>query len=233
MPAKALITSEAISAALPVAKTRAGLLKAIGVAQSATNYERLDQVARLHGIALPCKTNSGKPGPRPTLRTSPIWDQERLAGAIAGARDMREVLTRLGLDRSARPRLRVAAQSFGLVLPRGTGGPDREKQRRDTVQRIFRKGSRRISGHRLKPLIVALGLLPYCCGMCGQPPTWNGRPLVIQIDHINGDAADNRLENLRFLCPNCHSQTDTFAGRNCSRPTMGNGVMAARAPLKR
>lgn len=43
---------------------------------------------------------------------------------------------------------------------------------------------------------------------------WNGQPIPIQIDHINGDHWDNRLENLRFLCPNCHAQTDTYCGKN-------------------
>ncbi|QZE11799.1 hypothetical protein SEA_FRANCOB_241 [Streptomyces phage Francob] len=56
-------------------------------------------------------------------------------------------------------------------------------------------------------------LISYVCE-CGQGPEWNGKPLVLQLDHINGDAYDNRLENLRFLCPNCHTQTDTFCGRN-------------------
>ena len=66
--------------------------------------------------------------------------------------------------------------------------------------------------------------MPYLCGICGLGPEWNGMVLVLQIDHINGDSTDSRLENLRFLCPNCHSQTETFAGRNC-RPKMGNGVI--------
>ena len=46
---------------------------------------------------------------------------------------------------------------------------------------------------------------------------YNGKPLTLQLDHIDGNPINNNLENLRFLCPNCHSQTDTFAGKNPSK----------------
>jgi len=49
------------------------------------------------------------------------------------------------------------------------------------------------------------------CEECGQGPEWNGKPLVLQLDHINGICTDNRLENLRILCGHCHSQTETFS----------------------
>jgi 5-methylcytosine-specific restriction endonuclease McrA len=52
------------------------------------------------------------------------------------------------------------------------------------------------------------------CAICGLEPTWQGHPLVLVLDHINGIPDDHRLENLRLICPNCNSQTPTFAGRN-------------------
>ena len=54
------------------------------------------------------------------------------------------------------------------------------------------------------------------CALCGCEPVWRDQPLVLMIDHINGDWLDNRLGNLRFLCPNCHSQTSTWCRRKGS-----------------
>ena len=66
---------------------------------------------------------------------------------------------------------------------------------------------------RLKKRLLREGLLVNSCGKCGGLPEWNGDKLVLQLDHINGINTDNRIGNLRLLCPNCHSQTDTFSGR--------------------
>ena len=54
----------------------------------------------------------------------------------------------------------------------------------------------------------------YKCAICGQEPFWNGKELTLTLDHINGHNRDNRLENLRWICPNCDRQLDTFAGKN-------------------
>ena len=48
------------------------------------------------------------------------------------------------------------------------------------------------------------------CVLCGQNNIWNGKKLVLQLDHKNGNNKDNRIENLRILCPNCHTQTETY-----------------------
>ena len=55
------------------------------------------------------------------------------------------------------------------------------------------------------------------CSECGLDPEWNGLSLVLQVDHIDGDNRNNEHSNWRLLCPNCHSQTPTFAGRNHGR----------------
>jgi 5-methylcytosine-specific restriction endonuclease McrA len=69
----------------------------------------------------------------------------------------------------------------------------------------------------IKRLLTAY-LLKHECAMCKNPPFWNSKKLVLQLDHINGVPDDNRLQNLRILCPNCHSQTSTFSGKGARRP---------------
>ena len=65
----------------------------------------------------------------------------------------------------------------------------------------------------LRRVIIIDSLLPYKCAICGIKE-WNNKTLSLELDHINGINNDNRLENLRFLCPNCHSQTTTYGSRN-------------------
>lgn len=65
----------------------------------------------------------------------------------------------------------------------------------------------------LRRYVIKNNLIPYKCAICGCTE-WQGKTLSLELDHINGVNNDNRLENLRFLCPNCHSQTSTYGSRN-------------------
>ena len=60
-------------------------------------------------------------------------------------------------------------------------------------------------------------LLEYKCANCGCDGNWQGGLISLEIDHINGNNKDNRLINLRYLCPNCHALTDTYRGKNCKK----------------
>lgn len=60
------------------------------------------------------------------------------------------------------------------------------------------------------------------CQHCGIGEYWNNLPLTLQLDHIDGDSDNNRLDNLRILCPNCHTQTQTWCGRNKKDTTRNN-----------
>lgn len=54
----------------------------------------------------------------------------------------------------------------------------------------------------------------YSCSICGLGTVWNNKPLTLEVDHINGRCHNNVIENIRLLCPNCHSQTDTYKAKN-------------------
>lgn len=65
----------------------------------------------------------------------------------------------------------------------------------------------------IKKRIADGNLIDYKCQRCGID-SWNGESITLELDHINGKNNDHRIENLRFLCPNCHSQTETYKGKN-------------------
>ena len=74
-------------------------------------------------------------------------------------------------------------------------------------------GSLRTKPQLLRRALEEIGR-PYACAGCNNPGQWLDGPLTLAIDHIDGDFLNNLEENLRFLCPNCHSQTANFAGRS-------------------
>lgn len=78
--------------------------------------------------------------------------------------------------------------------------------------KVFCENSK-YANEMVKGRIITQELIEWKCFECGIKD-WNNNPLILEMDHINGINNDHRLENLRFLCPNCHSQTSNFRGRN-------------------
>lgn len=87
------------------------------------------------------------------------------------------------------------------------------KNSKYTLEKILIENSSYTSTSSLKIKLLKENLLTYECNIC-KIQEWNSKPITLQLDHINGVNNDNRIENLRLLCPNCHSQTDTYAGKN-------------------
>ena len=74
------------------------------------------------------------------------------------------------------------------------------------------KGSKR-RNNTIKKVLLRDNLIDYTCNECMLEPFWNNQELTLELHHVNGDSGDNRIENLQFLCPNCHSQTENHRGK--------------------
>lgn len=72
----------------------------------------------------------------------------------------------------------------------------------------------KVSRGAVKRTVLRRKLIEYKCSCCGIEPFWNGKPMPLVLDHVNGINNDNRLENLRFVCSNCDTQLETYKSRN-------------------
>jgi len=111
------------------------------------------------------------------------------------------------------------ATKLGCYNPNPGGkGTKREwlKQRAIPLDEILSGIHPQYQTFKLKNRLIEAGLKTNACEECGVFE-WNDKPLMCELDHINGDSKDHRLENLKMLCPNCHSQTSTFRAKNIGR----------------
>lgn len=157
------------------------------------------------------------------------WTDDDLRRVVPESRTYAEVLRRLevqpGGSNHAAVRDRIAelgldvSHMVGRGWSRGLRNPAGGVRPRP-LDEILVVGSPVTNVRLLKRRLVEEGLLEPLCARC-RIETWLGRPMPLELDHINGDRRDNRLENLRFLCPNCHALTDTYRGRNIGRYDAG------------
>jgi hypothetical protein len=152
------------------------------------------------------------------------YTREVLSEAVMASTSMAGVLRHLGLplNGGSHAHLRRRITLFGIDTSHFSGRPDMRgmtgtRRRAPHEVLVLRPAdSRRAAPGALRRALEALGR-PHRCEACGVDGTWQGRPLTLQVDHVDGRFWDCRPGNLRFLCPNCHSQTATHAGRNRSQ----------------
>jgi hypothetical protein len=147
------------------------------------------------------------------------WTVDQLKSAVEASTSFRQVLQRLGLRQAGGnyAQVRKYATEAGLTTAHFTGCawrrgcvvPSRPAR---PLEDLLREGTF-VQSFKLKKRLFAAGLKNPACEECGWAKRSEDGYLPLELDHINGDGSDNRLENLRVLCPNCHSLKPTHRGR--------------------
>ncbi|MFI7287231.1 HNH endonuclease signature motif containing protein [Streptomyces anulatus] len=146
------------------------------------------------------------------------WTKEVLQAAVASSTTMCEVLRHLGLEVVGGQHTHISRRVKAMGIDTSHfSAPSRkhETRRRRPEELLVDQGqtlTRRIPGERLKRAMIAMGTTEHCA-LCGTGRTWREQPLPLEVDHIDGDWRNNQPQNLRLLCPNCHSTTNTYRGR--------------------
>lgn len=142
------------------------------------------------------------------------WTVDQLRDAVKSSISMNETLRRLKLSTSPGNHANISkwVREYGFDTTHFKGkshGTSKPREYRPDADYLVKDGPY-ITSSKLRSKLLKSGVLPPVCVNCGLGPQWCDRPLTLQLDHINGNPTDNRIQNLRLLCPNCHTQTTTF-----------------------
>ncbi|MGR4850188.1 HNH endonuclease signature motif containing protein [Streptomyces sp. LARHCF252] len=207
-------TAEELKAAAAAATSVRGVARALGIPDDSRSRATLSRMLRGQGIDTGHFSHRRVSIPENRLREL-VQHSTSYADVMRGLgldvddtnhRRVRRAVSRLGLDTShfkrrtwahpERPAPEPISHRVLIVLPSDAGRTNRSQLHRALVE----------SG------------VPYVCETCGNKGEWLGQPITLQIDHINGDWRDNRRENLRYLCPNCHALTETWCRQKVRAP---------------
>jgi DNA-binding CsgD family transcriptional regulator/5-methylcytosine-specific restriction endonuclease McrA len=162
------------------------------------------EIARILGLSKSTVSyHAARIGEPADERYARRYDWEAVQRYYDQGHSLRDCMTVFGFSSSSW----TQAVKRGAIVPRPSATP---------ISRLLVAGVYR-GRDNLKWRLIKEGLKEARCERCGIAD-WLDAPLTMALHHVNGDRLDNRLENLELLCPNCHSQTDTFAGRNGKRP---------------
>lgn len=207
------ISTSELRAAVLDASSVSEVLGRLGLKPGGWTYTWLEQLSEQRGVRLPPRRSGDALGAR--ARCS----DEAIHAEFARARSMADLLRRLGIVPAGGNYryMRARLERLGLD-PDALAGKawSRGSQRVRKPLSHYLQPGRPCSSVALATRLLAEGIFERRCQSC-DGITWLGSPTPIELDHINGDPADNRLENLRLLCPNCHALTPTYRGRNIGR----------------
>jgi hypothetical protein len=153
------------------------------------------------------------------MARKPRYEEHQAREAIAASVTWSGALRRLGMRPAGgnfRTLRRYAEEVWGISTAHFDESGDRRSGPRPTrlpLEQLLVEG-RPTNRRRLKERLYAAGMKERRCELCGQGELWQGRRMSLILDHVNGVADDNRLENLRIVCPNCNATLDTHCGRN-------------------
>ena len=153
------------------------------------------------------------------MSSKPKYTEEQFIEAVKTSSSVRQVLSKLGLKEAggnysiAKNRIKMLDLDTSHFTGKGWSRGKDLGPRKSVSDLLVSDAKYPYQSHKLKLRLIKEGLKTHKCEECGITE-WRGHPTPIELDHINGDNRDNRLENLRLLCPNCHAQTDNYRGKN-------------------
>lgn len=245
MPRPRRWTDEQLILAVKRSKSLREVVECLGVRPGGGTYKGIRLAAERLGLDI-----SGFPQMKDgRVAQRRRWTDDELKETVAASQSLSEVARRLGYTpnggihrwlRAHFRRLEIDTSHFlGQGWSKGRARPGTGFKARPLTEVLVEHSPLLTTAGLLKRLVAA-ELKRRLCEECGID-SWQGKPLTLHLDHINGDHSDNRLENLRVLCPNCHSQTPTWcAGNRKARarsdshadPTGATSLLSPLLPLE-